>query len=292
MGAPVKKGHTGKWLNDISGVNAISILCGHKKIDQTLVWLELSHCMNTQLQCPHCARRYSRETAFKKHVACCVILSSTKKERAQFEQDLEETPPLTEVYKLVQRLVQNEARLHKRIEKLEACLNRSVKRRQDILGWLNDGVRPAHTFGEWVKSVQLTQDDLQPVFANDYVEGIGQAIRRVTEGLVDAPFRCFAHQANTFYIYEKNDAADICWGKTDNAAMTKFIDAMTQKVVEQFKQWQDAQGDNIYTDRGSLIYHKNVRRVMGGTLPREVSHSRLRGKMYNMWKTDTRGMLI
>jgi hypothetical protein len=196
------------------------------------------------------------------------------------------------VYKLVQRLVQNEASLRKRIERLEGQLCKKAKRREDVLGWLNDSSVPPHSFAEWVRSIHLTQEDLQSVFANDYVEGLAQAIRRVSGGLVGAPFRCFTHQTNTFYIYEKDERGEVSWQKGDNAMTTGFIDAMTQKVVEQFKQWQDDQGDNIYTDRGSRAYHKNVRRVMGGALPREVSHSRLRGKMYNMWKSDTRGMLI
>lgn len=290
MAAPVKNGQTGKWFHDRSGV-VISILCGHKKIDRRSHPQYASpheYCM----QCPHCTRPYQRKTAFDKHVACCSILSSSAKERESFGQDLAETPPLTEVYKLVQRLVINEARMQKRIERLENQLSRSIKRKQDVLGWLNQSAHPTQSFTQWARSLTLTRADLECIFVSDYVEGLYQVIRRVTENVVCAPFRCFAHQQNAFYLYEQDDADTIEWKKADNAAMTTFIDTVHHKVIEQFKRWQDEQGDNIYTDKGSRTYHTNVRRVMGGTLPRDVSHTRLRTKMYNVWKTDTRETLI
>jgi hypothetical protein len=246
---------------------------------------------NCKMQCQHCFKEYKRENAFKRHLQCCAILSKSKKERQDETESIEDTPPLNEVYRLVQTLVINEQRLRKRIESLEKSLRRADGRKEDILGWLGNNIKPAHTFQNWIDSIKLTEADLENVFQNDFIEGIFGAISRVSEDIENPPFRCFQHQSNTFYVYTAVDE-DSQWVKAPFSLINNFIDKITQKIIELFKKWQDEQGDAIYTESGSRTYHKNVRKVMGGTLPREVSQARLRGKIFNRWKTDIRGINI
>ena len=239
------------------------------------------------MQCPHCSKEYKRENAFTRHVMCCKILSMKPKEREEECVSLNETPPLHQVYRLVQSLIVSENRLRKRVELLERCQKRADGRKEDVINWLSKNILPSQCFQSWVENIKLNSTDLQNVFDNDYIDGLLSAISRVSENEKNAPFRCFQHQSNTFYLFVEIDKENESkWEKATHSAINSFIDKITQKILELFKEWQDSQGDDIYTENGSRMYHKNVRKVMGGSLPREVSLSRLRSKIYNLWKTD------
>ena len=47
--------------------------------------------------------------------------------------------------------------------------------------------------------------------------------------------------------------------------------------MNEFKKWQDENSDKLYTEDFSMIYLKNVKKVMGGN----ISQDKLSNKIYN-----------
>ena len=50
-----------------------------------------------------------------------------------------------------------------------------------------------------------------------------------------------------------------------------------KSIMNEFKVWQDEHTDELYTEDFSLIYVKNVKKVMGGN----TSHDKMCTKIYN-----------
>ena len=57
--------------------------------------------------------------------------------------------------------------------------------------------------------------------------------------------------------------------------------------MEEFVRWQTEIEDKIHNDKIALMFSKNVKTVMGGSIAREQLYSRVKKQFYKYIQTDT-----
>ena len=95
------------------------------------------------------------------HSAFCAIRHQGKY-AAKHSTDELDIPPLRDMYIVLQKLVMENEKLHKKIADLEK-LTHKEKKRISLVDWLNTNKTPKIDFVDWVKKINVTQSDFHRI---------------------------------------------------------------------------------------------------------------------------------
>ena len=232
------------------------------------------------MQCPHCRRSYARSFYFARHVLCCKLIHGLTKEDAHEQED---TPSVRDLYLLVQELTKQQSDLTKRLKALEGA--NPVKKAKGILATLQQLAPPTTGVWDWCSGASVDQRSLETLFTGDYTDAISGMMAAFARKTPEParPFRCYTAKSGAFYAWRADEGG---WSELTKEEWARWVNLWVGKTLDSFKQWQDTLGDEIYSEKGSRLYHRNVKKVMGGSTTRDTMHSRLKTKLYTALKVD------
>ena len=241
------------------------------------------------LNCPSCFREYQRKSYYDRHIIVCNLINKTKNERKLENEERDDTPTIRELYIVVMELAKKNGQLEERMQEMIKW-NNIQKNKINIVDWLNlNYTKEIHDVKEWItnnKDKSLVQrEHLDYMFKEDYVTGMTNILKQLFSNTDDRrPFRVFSSKENTLYIYTNESAWRI--SENDNEFI-QVLYLLDKQLMEEFVTWQTEIEDKIHNDKIAVMFSKNVKTVMGGSIAREQLYSRVKKQFYKYIQTDT-----
>jgi hypothetical protein len=230
------------------------------------------------LCCPHCHRSYQRKIYFDRHVGVCELLCKSKKERLLDVEERSDTPTIRELYSVVMEMTLKYNQLEKKYNEMAKLVN-VKKQKLDIIDWLDSNYSNSTDYMTWLEQITIKREHLEFLFQSDYAQGVINVLRQYLPLENDKrPLRAFATKDCIFYIFEKNK-----WTIIDSDNYNKLMYLFDKKFMSEFLSWQNENKDKLHLDDFSLIYAKNVKKIMA---TREQLYSRIKKELYNYLRTD------
>ena len=228
--------------------------------------------------CPHCQRPYQRKVYFDRHVSLCEILSKSKRDRNLEMEECMDTPTMRDLYKVVMELACKYNKLEQKyidMEKRSYMQTQQLLKKKTIIEWLSFNHATADDYMAWFNTITITRNHLEDLFKTDYVLGVVAAIREhLAEEKDNRPLRAFTEKNNAFYIFDKEQKQ---WTIMDDKCYIKLMYLLDKKFMSEFVKWQTENKDIMYSDDFSLIYAKNVKKIM---TTRDLAYSRIKKELY------------
>jgi hypothetical protein len=231
------------------------------------------------LFCPHCQRKYQRKIYFERHTAVCEVLCKAKKERLLEVEERSDTPSVRDLYLVVMEMTVKYNQLEQKYQEMAKLVN-IKKQKLDIGDWLNATYVDVKAYTSWFDDIMVSRDDLETLFQSDYVNGVVKVLCKCLP-LEDElrPIRAYTTKCNVFYYYDQKNK----WSVIDSDVYNKLMHLLDKKFMSEFLKWQNENRDRLHLDDFSLIYAKNVKKIMA---TREQLYSRIKKELYQYLKTD------
>lgn len=231
--------------------------------------------------CPHCQRSYQRKIFYDRHVAVCNMLCKSKKERVLDAEEQSDIPTMRDLYKVVMEMTLKYNTLEQKFKEMEKFVN-AKKQKLDIVVWLNAKYLNTVDYMTWFNTITVKREHLEILFQTDYVNGVVKALLDALLREDDKPVRAFSEKPNMFYIYmEQNKKKQ--WSIMDDECYLKLMYLLDKKFMVEFGKWTEENKDKLYLDDFTLIYAKNVRKIMA---TREHLYSRIKRELYKKLQED------
>ena len=248
--------------------------------------------------CSFCQRTYQRKLYFDRHVIACEFLSKSNRERSLELEELDDTPSVRNLYKIIMELAAKCNNLESQINDIKKATN-IKKQKLNITDWLNQhksSDTERITFNQLLNNIKITRDDLNRLFETDYVNGVVKVLNKYLTNKDTFPICAFNNKDNKMYIYCENDdvnvnhdKADIKWRMCSNDNYIKLMFLIDKQFLSEFVKWQNENKHKGSNDDFALIYSRNMKKVMGGE--RDVLYSRIKKELYNLIQIDLPNIL-
>ena len=230
-------------------------------------------------ECGYCNKIYKIESAYNKHTQMCKLFMKSKNNK-QTENN-EHIPSNSELYSIIQILVNKCSALEKKVESLQGSLHKN-NRKFDILEWLNNqNIKNVCSFNDWINSIIITINDMELVFENGFIKGIQLIIENIlplSNNTRINPIKAYTQKDNILYIFNGQS-----WEIMTAEVFELFVYKITKGLLSQFKCWQDKNA-NRRDDNFTKKYSENVKKILGGSLSREQQVNKIRVLLYNHLK--------
>ena len=157
---------------------------------------------------------------------------------------------------------------------------RPRREKLNVLQWLNESYPGELLFSDWVQQISVNRSDLIYIFEHNLVEGIFNIFLNNMQN--DIPIRCFSQKMNTFYV--RNNT----WEELSYDQFSKILQTIHQKILQEFKLWQDENYNLIFDQRRNDLYHIYIKKVMGPTNYKRV----IRSKLFKRLQFNLRNIVI
>ena len=243
---------------------------------------------NRLYKCEHCSRYFTRKTYFDKHVLCCKVLTTSRREAKLECEELKDTPNLRELYLLVQNLTLTCEKQKKEINSLKKYVEKT-KKMLNIVDWLNENYKTCKDFNEWLNSITVTRFHIENIFKHDLVQGFMHIIQ---ENLPlenhDLAIKCFDQKNGIFFIFDKKQS----WKTMTGVQFEKMINVINMKIMCEFKVWQKENEKNILNGNfGDNYYQQCVIKILGGDKSKSIIHNKIKSKLYNYLKFNLKRII-
>jgi hypothetical protein len=230
-------------------------------------------------ECGYCNKIYKIESAYNKHTQMCKLFMKSKNNKQP--ENNEHIPSNSELYSIIQILVNKCSALEKKVESLQGSLHKN-NRKFDILEWLNNqNIKNVCSFNEWINSIIITINDMELVFENGFIKGIQLIIENIlplSNNTRINPIKAYTQKDNILYIFNGQS-----WEIMTAEVFELFVYKITKGLLSQFKCWQDKNA-NRRDDNFTKKYSENVKKILGGSLSREQQVNKIRVLLYNHLK--------
>ena len=208
-------------------------------------------------------------------------------------------PNISELWEIVQQLIKNNAKLKKKIKVLSnkneqntEDLMKSIEENKSkiiklhkkrpkicILDWLNRNYTESiKTFIDWKKSWIVTDDQMEYLLKNRYVEGIFNILKENLESEDNYPIRSFKKKKNLMYIYTEDG-----WKLMNGKDFASLMASLQVKIAGAFLRWQDLNFAIVNNDKSGQ-YERNMAEAFGGRKSKESSDKLINKKLFNFVK--------
>jgi len=233
----------------------------------------------TMPKCPYCSKAYGRISALQNHSAFCAIQYQGKYAAKSSEEELD-IPPIRDMYIVLQKLVMDNEKLHKKISQLEKITSRE-KKKMCLIDWLNTHKLPNIDFAEWVKNIEVTQSDFNRILNNNIINIIMDIIRKnVDERLI--PICSFDQKLKTIFIYTKKE-----WRIVEKEEFYRFIDNIIRKLTGQLNHW--IQRNELQLQNNEEQFHMYTKKIY--TIDTDEVSRRIHLRLYNQIKYNLRNIV-
>ena len=229
--------------------------------------------------CPYCSKAFGRISALQNHSAFCAIRHQGKYAAKNSTDELD-IPPLRDMYIVLQKLVLENEKLHKKITELEKLTNKE-KKRVSLVDWLDVNKTPTIDFVDWVKNIAVTQCDFHRILTVNIVNVIMDIIKNNLE-TKDIPICSFDQKLKTIFIYTQKS-----WRIVEKGEFYRFIDNIIRKLTSQLNQWMQRIELQLQTNEEKFhMYTKKIYSIDTEEVARSI-HLRL----YNHLKYNLRNIV-
>ena len=225
--------------------------------------------------CPYCSKAFGRISALQNHSAFCAIRHQGKYAAKNSTDELD-IPPLRDMYIVLQKLVLENEKLHKKITELEKLTNKE-KKRVSLVDWLDVNKTPTIDFVDWVKNIAVTQCDFHRILTVNIVNLIMDIIKNNLE-TKDIPICSFDQKLKTIFIYTQKS-----WRIVEKGEFYRFIDNIIRKLTSQLNQWMQRIELQLQTNEEK--FHMYTKKIY--SIDTEEVARRIHLRLYNHLKYET-----
>ena len=229
--------------------------------------------------CPYCSKAFGRISALQNHSAFCAIRHQGKYAAKNSTDELD-IPPLRDMYIVLQKLVLENEKLHKKITQLEKLTNKE-KKRVSLVDWLNAKKKPTIDFVDWVKNITVTQCDFHRILTVNIVNLIMDIIKNNLE-TKDIPICSFDQKLKTIFIYTQKS-----WRIVEKGEFYRFIDNIIRKLTSQLNQWMQRIELQLQTNEEK--FHMYTKKIY--SIDTEEVARRIHLRLYNHLKYNLRNIV-
>lgn len=213
-------------------------------------------------KCKFCNKTYKRKGYFQNHSLICEEIHKSKYLEEKEKELTDDIPTMRNMYYLLQTFIKKNVELEEKVERLTKYIE-TTKKRINILEWLNENIDLEIDYDDWLKSVIVSQDDLQTVFQSGIVDGINKILLHNLPCEKESihPIKCFQQKPNTFYVYK-----DASWNVMDTKEINRLFTRIDQKLFKQFILWKEENKFKIENDDSfhQNVYLVNMHMILGG----------------------------
>ena len=213
----------------------------------------------TKFKCNYCFKEYTRKSFYNKHVLCCEILNSTKRENELVREE-EENPSISQLYTIIKELNHNYNRLKNEMEEMKRHVYKTKKKKY-IVEWLNENKKQKIDIDKYLDNIDI---DISTIINNNYDKIFELLFQKDN----DIPVCCFDQNKNTIFIYLDNKW-EICspekFKDIVNMLTTRMLRIITQQKLE-----------------GSEQYCRIIKQLMNN----KIDYNNIKKKIYGQLKTN------
>ena len=229
--------------------------------------------------CPYCSKAFGRISTLQNHSAFCAIRHQGKYAAKNSTDELD-IPPLRDMYIVLQKLVRENEKLHKKIADLEK-LTHKEKKRISLVDWLNTNKTPKIDFVDWVKKINVTQSDFHSILTVNVVNVIMDIIRNNID-TNDIPICSFDQKLKTIFIYTQK-----AWRIVEKGEFYRFIDNIIRKLTGQLNHWMQRTELQLQTNEEK--FHMYTKKIY--SIDTEEVARRIHLRLYNHIKYNLRNIV-
>jgi hypothetical protein len=239
--------------------------------------------------CRNCERSYKRKNYYEKHFILCNLNHVNKQEQNIRLQELDDTPCIRSLYEMILELAKKNEILNQKVDKLNNFINTKQKT-ISIVEWLNNNelYNNQINFTDMVIDFNVTEIHLQNIFNSNYIDGINNIFEELfnLNNINNLPIKAFDKNINTFYINNNNT-----WSKMTPEQFKKIINIISKKIMTIFMNYQKNNINKLNNEEFSIIYTKNVQKVLGNNLSNTDILKKLKSKLYKYLKVNLKNIV-
>ena len=263
--------------------------------------------INITYNCNYCNRKYKIKTCYDKHVNICRLLNndafklkdvseskskSKSKSESHFDFDFEErdnTPSKRDMWLIIMHQASELKKIKKEINKLKQRDYYHIKK-ISVIDYLNTNYNPKINYEDWVKNINITQDDLNFIFEYGSIKGIVLLLENFslkgTEADLDLdskniPIISTNHTLGKLYIYS-ND----CWNVMNDEQFKNLLQTINKKIFNEFEKWRVECEKNMNKEKYSELYTLYVNKIVSGKYSNQQIQTRIKNGMYNFLRIN------
>ena len=258
--------------------------------------------LKSKYACLLCKKEYTRKASLEKHKVLCDFKSKSKLEIAVEVEEAADKPTYDQLVKIVQELSIKYIKMEEKVSEMQQYIDRK-KKKVDIIGWLNDHIKPTTGFLEWINMIVVVEpfhflrllnpditifDCLQEVFEFNLLK----------KDFI-CPIKCFTQKNGTFYIYDTtgiNDINDInnennvnetLWKEMVLANFVSLLKLVQKKLIGELSEWRK-ENNQLFRDNDKIAdqFNKAVIKLMNISFSQDANMSRVKNGLFHYLKTD------
>ena len=245
--------------------------------------------------CKYCSRHFRFKDLYDQHNVTCEFFYRKRRVRERENETHEALPTQQEQYKLIQYLALQVTRQQKEIDRLKGSVLQ--RKRKVILDWLRGSSAPIPTltFQEWIRTIPVTFDHLEPVFQGDLTDGMKQCLLgylATVNGVL--PICAFNQKAGTIYIWSSSGSGETdpssppSWRLLDSEEFERWMNRLAHRFLQEYIKWQMANSEKIHsTEEEQEKNIQSMRKINGlGKAHEDRRRSDLRKWLYSALARD------
>lgn len=246
-------------------------------------------------QCKYCNKIYIRKYAYNNHFEKCKFYKSQcsiiKEDNDKFLNNINETNinlSNSTIYKMLIDLTNKYDKLQKDYDELKKFVETN-KKKVDIITYLNNNFNfDNYDFNDFIKSINVTSEDLEIIFKKDYLDGIVSIILNKINILENnVPLRAFSTKENILYIYLNSLKS---WIQMSNEELQKTIKYFSKNILNEFSRWESETKKTMKPDDFSEIYILNMKKVLGGNYDSKNLNNLIKTRLYKNIKINVKSI--
>jgi hypothetical protein len=234
--------------------------------------------------CTYCGKSYKKKINLDKHIVLCELLNNSKKKGFIID-DEEDIPSQRKMYSILLELGMKFNRLEEKLDELNKWVIKK-KKKINVIEWLNINITPTIKFDSLIEKINITQDDVEFLFENSFVDTLNQIFSRniYNSSEFQYPIFAFVQKSNIFYVYEDENAN---WIELTREKIIKFLNRVHMKLFRVYSEYKKSNADKISNDESfSILCDKTSVKIMNVDFRQESILGKIKTNMYSRMKTD------
>ena len=197
-----------------------------------------------KFQCEFCDKIYKYKSGLSRHRSKCLKIMKTLNSVLKADQKKME---------LIEKLIQQN-------QNLTSCVGNNNNNSISINVFLNNHCKDAMNLSEFLKNIQITNDDLQYTNQYGYEKGISNIfVKHLTDMKEnERPIHCSNIQNLQFYVKEGKWEKDIVHEKLDQS-----IQIISSKQIQAIKEWEKNHPNYLQNESELKEWHDMLKTAMG-----------------------------
>ena len=212
--------------------------------------------------CPNCNKKYKFSSGLSRHKKKCNN-GTEEYEYVNNNVQLErQNAQINNLHKILEKTIQSQNETLNKLALKVGNTTNNIQNKMTINLFLNEECKNAMNFSDFLNSLQLSLEDLEYTKDNGYIKGITNIFVKNLKGInpLERPIHCSDQKKLQFYVKDENE-----WNEDEkNKKIDQSIEKITQKQIQQIKEWELDNPDWNKTEAGSQAYMQMITEIMGG----------------------------